>query len=351
MERYIPTARRLANRPEEFEERPEPAPRKCLPRVRPTVRKPSPDKPERKAKPEWHKAYLVPQLLKLPPIRRRGDPSEAGLEPFEFVIGGTAVMLARVKIGRRREVYISNAVQRAFDGARSKMKPGKTNRALFQRIGRETRRKARKSFSWPTIAIKIEVSRRELFRVAGLPRTVRNRHRLPAALDRLTQPLSKELPPLLRTHGEADDGYLRLEVNARWVPPSRFDCVPWPPSASGPTVLALYLFAFGTDQRQHHGRIEYGRLYKLLGIPQRDARRALGRALIKVNEHLKWLNTDGKLDKAKLPTRIALMPSRAGGFVRLELHGAQYSAFATQRPDDEQLEARELDAAADEQAA
>jgi hypothetical protein len=332
MERYIPLARRPATRPAELEEHPEPAARAgSLPRYKP---QPRPSKPQRKAKPQWNKAYLVPQLLKHPPVTHRGDPPEAGLEPFELVLGGTAVMLARIKIGQWREVYMSKAVQRAFGGARSKMKPEKTNRALFQRIGRETRRKARKSFPWPTTAIKIEVSRRELFRVAGLSRKAANLSRLPAALDRLTQPTTKNLPPLLRTHGEADDGYLRLEVNPQWVPRSRYDCVPWPPPAA-PTVLALYLFIFGTDQ-SHNTTIRLENLYQRLGIPARHARRALDRALRLVNDHLAWLNKQGMLSKEK-PNRFEFVLTRDGK--RVHIAGTTIQAKSTAKPAESQTDA------------
>jgi hypothetical protein len=324
MERYIPAFRRAAVRPEEVQERPEPTPRGgSLPRYKPQPR-PAPAKPEQKAKPEWHKAYLVPALLKHPPIRHRGDPSEAGLEPFEFVLGATAIIIARVKVGRLRKIYIDKQVQKAFGGARSKMKPGKTNRALFQRIGRETRRKARASFPWPTGATVIRLYRRELFRIAGLSRNAVNLGRLVAALDRLKQPTTKHLPPLLLTHGRAEDGRLRLEVNPEWVPRGGYDDVPWPPPAA-PIVLALYLFAFGTEQRGNTS-IRFETLYKRLGIDQRYGRKSLGRALESVNSHLAWLYDKGWFAK---PIRFELVASRDGTRVHIAEEEQQQEAKAS----------------------
>jgi hypothetical protein len=310
--RYIPlAARRVAARPEEPVERPEPASRAGgLARYVPKATPSSSAKPERAAEPEWHKAYLVPALLKRPPIRHRGEPPEAGLDPFEFKIGGTALLIARVKIGSLRDDYRRDKGQRAMNGARNKnMKPGKTNRALFQRIGSEANRKASKSFSWPTTATVIRLHRRELFKHAGLSRSAPTRHRLPSALDRLTQPTTKHLPPLLLTHGLAEDGRLRLEVNPEWVPRGGFDCVPWP--APGAVIgLRLYLFVFGTDQRNDtNTTISLENLYELLGIPKRHGWRTLGRALFLVNEHLAWLHRAGML---KRPIQFEFVMSRDG---------------------------------------
>ncbi len=279
-------------------------------------------------RPKWHQAYLVPLLLKQPPVRRRGDPPEAGLEPFEFVLGGTACLLARVKIARRRHLYASKKAKQAIDGARNyKMKPDVTNRALFQRIGREAYRKAFKSFRWPTIPVEIELSQRELFRIAGLSRNAANLHRLRAALDRLTLPTKQYLPPMLLTHGEAEDGYLRLEVNPQWVPRGGHDPVPWPPPAA-PIVLRLYLFCFGTDQRSNTS-ISLETLYKRVGIPKRHGWQSLCRALKSVNEHLAWLGRQGMFDKTK-PSAFALVLSRDGKRVHIS---AQHQENAAQSPD------------------
>jgi hypothetical protein len=136
---------------------------------------------------------------------------------------------------------------------------------------------------------------------------------------------------------------VELTLDIRFVPPAgpgfQFFYVPWPPPASGPVVLALFLFALGTDQRPNHGCIEYGRLYALLGIPKRDARRALDRAVITVNKHLEKLNKGGLLDEEGLPTKIDLVPSRGGRFVHIELSGTKY-AQEKAKPDGERRIAR-----------
>jgi hypothetical protein len=345
MERVIPHARR----PAEPQERPEPPPRVgSLPRVKP--------KPQTKPVPIY--SVFGPLLLKAPPIRHRNGPAVAGLLTFELVLGATVCLLARFKIDQFKKKESMVPGKLLFANMRRKPTK-KTSTKLLRYLGAQKYKAALAAWEWPIKGdIEFDVSRRALFRMAGLPRTVRNLDRLPEALKRLTQPTNKTLPPILVDYKMTDDKVL-LTVDVRFAPPAgpgfQFYRMPWPLPASGPIVLALYLFAFGTDQRAGRGRIEYGRLYKLLGIPKRDARRALDRAVIAVNKHLERLNNKGLLDKEKLPTKIDLSPSPAGRFVRIELSGAKYAAPVAKAAgcDDKYLEARaaELEEAAAEDAA
>ena len=169
-------------------------------------------------------------------------------------------------------------------------------------------------------SITMEASKRALFRAAGLSRNSKSVARFAAAMKRLTRPVGN-FPPVVRRWSTSTGGKVRLELDPYWIPRLRFRRVPWPPPTTGPTVLALYLFAFGTDLRpDHRSSVETETLYRRLGIPlsrPAHAERSLDRALAGVNKHLLRLNETGALSAMELPVAFEIEPLDRGARIHL----------------------------------
>jgi hypothetical protein len=130
-------------------------------------------------------------------------------------------------------------------------------------------------------------------------------------------------------------GQLGLVVNKAWIPGGRYGRVPWPPPKGGATVLALYLFLFGTIQDDTTA-ISLEGLYRRIGIKETwaaHAKRALERALATCNAHL--APRAAALREARLPERFT------ADFVGQRV---RFAAYVAARESEKELEA-ELEAA------
>jgi hypothetical protein len=255
-----------------------------------------------------------------PPIRHRGDKSDADLSLFEFVIAATCAGLARAKLAEARHQHALRAGREALQRERPQASRDMSFRMgrvsyQFMLAGKVGYEEGRRAFDHNADgeSFLVEISSRALLRVAGLSWNSHNRARLGSALRRLTKPIAK-FPPVLWRWPKAPNGHLRLLVDGWWVPRRRYARVPWPPPTSGPTVLALYVFLAGADLRGE-ASIQTETLYRRLGIPMSipaHAQRALDRALALVNKQLDKLNKNGKLDELKLPTTFEIVPMAGG---------------------------------------
>jgi hypothetical protein len=161
--------------------------------------------------------------------------------------------------------------------------------------------------------ITVTVTRSGLLRAAGMRDSGPNLKRLPAALQRLTQPVrvgGQQVAPVLHSWEPLPHG-LRLQVNAAWVPQARYCMVPWPPPshAGGTITLALYLFAFGTASKfPLPVRTLTTRLHIKVGYAS-QVRRAIAHALKLANAHLEEIGA---------PVQLVPTWSRKGSTVKLE---------------------------------
>jgi hypothetical protein len=264
------------------------------------------------------------QVLTHPPIRHRGAPVDAGLSITELIIAATFAALARGTRSNARHEAAFRTGETYLKQERPQASKGMQYRVggvsyQFKLAGSNGYARGREAFdrSVDSEPFLVECSVRKLFRVAALARNGRSTGRLDAVLDRLTKPIAG-LPPVLM-RWKRTDNHLRLWVNAQWVPSSHFGRVPWPLPTKGATILALYLFLFGADQRGNKS-IRTEVLYRRLGIPlsrPAHAARALDAALDSVNQHLAKLNQDDKLEEFELPTAFQIEPLKEGWYLRL----------------------------------
>ncbi|MDA9533149.1 hypothetical protein [Bradyrhizobium sp. CCBAU 25338] len=169
--------------------------------------------------------------------------------------------------------------------------------------------------------LSITLTRASILRAAGLgpaqSRQTRNRRELQGALQRLTEPVVKGLPPLVRSIKTMRSGRLRLIIEPKWLPDGNYGQLVWPPPKSGATVLALYLFLGGCRLRSRIDPMAVERLYRRIGIHHlrpSHAERALDHALVVINEHLKL--TDADLEERDFPQGVKVKRFENGNRIR-----------------------------------
>jgi hypothetical protein len=283
--------------------------------------------------------YLPHEVLKAPPIRHRNGRPKDGVTVFEFALAAAVGLLVRLERGEEAHDYAWPSGKEAIDKRRSKLDRERARRERQRNIKRKRERYDpgydpdadgpptdhppryhQRRRHWDdthyTVAgrqgyataraeydklvaddklVDVEVTRANLLRAMAVPRKGANYAALPAALQRLTQPVDKFPPPLERWDA-LPDGRLHLHVHPFWVPEDCYELAPSPLPTSGPTVLALYLFCLGADTRPGSDTtIAVEALCKLIGIPAAHARRALTQALQMLNRHLGLLGVGGRL--------------------------------------------------------
>ena len=261
----------------------------------------------------------IPRELAIkPPIRHRGALADGGLSVFEFVVAATCATLARAGLNNIRHEYALSVGKKAIK--RERLQASKDLQTKiggvsyqFKLAGMDGYREGREAFAGAVQGecLVVELSVQAFFRRSGLARNSRSTALLPSTFDRLTMGTGS-FGPVLRQWTKIRNGQLCLHINEEWLPQRRFARVPWPLPTSGATVLALYLFLSSTDQRSEVS-IKTENLYSLLGIPLNrpaHAQRALDRALVSVNLHLKFLNRDRSLEECELPTKYVIQPLR-----------------------------------------
>jgi hypothetical protein len=287
-------------------------------------------------------------VLKDPPIRHRGDAPGVGLSVFEFVIAATLSHLARKRVEQTRRETAWAAGKAAMDKARnscsfkSRVKRNDAERpASFRGRGSRAYRDSEEQFNRTYRSVfKVEVSSSSaLLKAAGFVLSRRNRSRIAQTLELVSRPVchgGRKLPPVLR-------GWRRLRlsvVGGFWIPPKRFDKVPWPlpTRGGGTTTLALYLFLFGLDNRRDRHLMRTDNLYRRIGIKARrpaHGERAFNRALAQVNAHL---------TKLKAETTFKIVRKQDGAYVDIVRAGRAVEAReaeASKRLDETRKQRRE----------
>ena len=291
-------------------------------RFRPRFPPPAPA-PRRKAKPLTF-VCLPNAILRHPPIRHRGALPEVGLSALEFAIAGACISLARAKLATARHEYALRVGKGAIRASRDKPLRNldmMSAREQFEAVGSGNYERGRFRFSREhnDKEFSVQCSPGALLRLAGLTPNGKNYARVTMALRRLTRTVGK-FAPVLKRWERAPDGKLHLHVEGRWVPRQRFARVPWPAPTAGAGVLALYLFLHGADLRRNTTTsIGVVSLYRKLGIPlawPAHSQRTLDRALDQVNEHLRRLNENGRLDEFGLPAAFEIVTVDDGDRLR-----------------------------------
>jgi len=249
---------------------------------------------------------LPRELATHPPLRRRGDPPQAGLSVFEFALVGGCCALARSEYARARE-------KSAFETAKAELKSRRKrvfDRDVHRGQGWAAKKQAAATYDrkHETDDIAVHVKRWQLLRAAGLVDSRRNLHAVDDALRQLAEPVG-HFPAVIKSSSATKDGGWTLLIDAKWVPRRRFVRVPWPAPTKGITQLALHLFLAAVRPNED---ARFETVCRRLGIAKNHAGRSLSRALGRVNAHRRKLNADGALDDHKLPVEFVI-ESRHGG--------------------------------------
>ena len=290
---------------------------------------------ERKARPMLFACVPTP-VLKYPPISRHGTAANGLLTVFEFAVAAAILAHAYRASARKRHGHALKAGRLAVQD----------RQALGAQIAREKRAdleygpmgsseygfRERMSNAYFTATgfyspadTAVVVSRSALLRAAGLTTNSRNTARVGKALARLRSAVKAgphRLPPLLLESQALPNGRCRLVVAREWLArPIGVVPLPLPTRGNSSTVLALFLFLFGSDQRGHSttNSIEPEKLCRRISIAfrwPREACAALDNALEAVNAHLS--KNRAALSRAQLPLRFVLVSFKEGTRLRFE---------------------------------